>query len=253
VRDASAGVFLCINDVTLWGDDYPLRCLETEGTDASTTMSTFDDLVQELSSDAARMAEAAKTASRKKTGDGRHSCEAAIRKIWEKLDAKIDATESYHEERVICVEFIGNYVTSMTDLSAGYFKINKDKSAAKAGVLYLLIKEKLDALQEQMNVTNAECFNLGVYGSIEKAVKSNVEGDSMLDVLYALSMLTCNKLINNQLIRQKQLKKDRNPFNLANSTEQIDICTQIVQDFQRISISMKDARNELLADPEEWL
>jgi hypothetical protein len=141
----------------------------------------------------------------------------------------------------------------MTDLSAGYFKINKDKSAAKAGVLYLLIKEKLDALQEQMNVTNAECFNLGVYGSIEKAVKSNVEGDSMLDVLYALSMLTCNKLINNQLIRQKQLKKDRNPFNLANSTEQIDICTQIVQDFQRISISMKDARNELLADPEEWL
>ena len=81
-------------------------------------MSSFDDLVQELSSDAARMAEAAKTATRKKTGDGRHSCETAIRKIWEKLEAKIDATESYHEERVICVPELIETIVGPDDTAA---------------------------------------------------------------------------------------------------------------------------------------
>ncbi len=89
-------------------------------------MASFDDLANELSGN-----DAEKQATIKKTAKDDHNSEQAIRKVWGNPEAKIDRTERFHDERVMCVEFIGNYATSMAALSASWFKVNKDKSAAK--------------------------------------------------------------------------------------------------------------------------
>ncbi|WP_413440491.1 hypothetical protein [Synechococcus sp. MIT S1220] len=80
----------------------------------------------------------------------------------------------------------------------------------------------------------------------------NVEADSMIDTLYALAMLVCNKMIKNQQILLEKWRKNRNPFNLSETIEQVNICQQIIRDFQSISREIKMTRQELLEEPESW-